>query len=223
MISVVIPTLGEAETLPFLLEKLRQCPQIGEILVSDGGSSDTTATVAREGGAMVIQSARGRGPQLNAGARAASGEVLWFLHADCWPEKSCAGHIERAVENGALGGNFRLKFRGHGFYPRLFERIARVQRRFGIFYGDSGIWATRATFFALGEFPDWPLFEDLAFARRLEKTGRARVLPARVWASARRFETQPARVLKLWLELQIRFELGQSPHELARIYREKAA
>ena len=221
-ISVIVPTHNEAAHLPRLLARLNQMPHIAQILVSDGGSTDGTTATARDLGAIVVEGACGRGPQQNLGARKATGDVLWFLHADCLPSLDSSAQILRAVEAGAAGGNVRIRFAARGLAPRLFEAIARVQRARGVYYGDSGIWLTQSAWLLLGGFPDWPLFEDYALVRKLESLGQTACCAGRLQVSARRFAHQPARVLWLWLELQIRFQLGGAPDELARIYRERS-
>ena len=221
-ISVIIPAFNEAALLPRLLRRLGQMPAIAQILVSDGGSTDATTSIARAAGAQVIEGARGRGPQQNAAAQAATGEVLWFLHADCLPPRAAAVQIARALATGAIGGNFRVRFEARGLAPRLFEGIARLQRARGLYYGDSGIWLTRAAWQNVGPFPNWPLFEDYALVKRLENAGKTACCAGRLQVSARRFEQKPWRVLALWLELQIRFRLGEPPDQLARIYRARS-
>ena len=217
-ISAIIIARDEELLLPRLLHRLKEMPQITQIIVCDGGSTDATVSIARAAGALVV-SARGRGTQLNSGGALASGEILWFLHADCLPSRASTGQIRRSIARGSVGGHFWMRFESRSIWARGVEGIARVQSHFGVFYGDSGIYATRAAFDELGGFADWPLFEDLDFARRLQKLGRVETLPGRLQVSARRFEKRPLRTIWLWLELQIRFELGQSPQELARRYR----
>ncbi len=218
-LSVIIIARDEERHLPRLLERLRAMPQVGQIIVSDGGSTDQTVLIAQRDDAQVVF-ARGRGAQLNAGAFIATGEVLWFLHADCLPARSCGAQILASIERGRVGGHFRVQFESASPWARLVERIARVQAHFGVFYGDSGIWTTRKAFGQLDGFKDWPLFEDLDFARRLRDRGKVETLAGRLQASARRFEKRPFRTMLLWLELQARFSLGQSPALLARFYRE---
>ena len=202
---------------------MHQLPRVSQIIVADGGSTDETIAIARELNAEIIEGARGRGPQQNVGARAASGEVLWFLHADCLPPRGADAQIERALSRGAIGGNFRVKFAARGLAPRLFEFIARVQRTRRVYYGDSGVWLRRAVWDEIGGFAAWPLFEDYALVRQLEARGPTACCAGRLQVSARRFEGRPWRILWLWLELQIRFQAGQAPAELARIYRERSA
>jgi len=219
-LSVIIIARDEQNHLPRLLERLRAMPQITQVILSDGGSTDETASLAQKAGATVVF-ARGRGAQLNAGAHEATGEILWFLHADCLPSRGCGGQITASYQRGFVGGHFRMRFQSRSLWARGFEFIARIQARLGWFYGDSGIWATRAVYDTLGGFAPWALFEDLDFARRLETQGRLQTLPGRLAVSARRFHKRPARALWLWLELQGRFWLGQAPDELARLYRER--
>lgn len=218
-LSIIIPTYNEAAHLPRLLARLGALPNVAQIIVADGDSRDETVVLARAAGALVVEGARARGPQQNLGAQLATGDVLWFLHADCLPPRGAGAQIARAVERGCIGGNFRIQFAARGLAPRLFEFIARVQRTRGVYYGDSGIWLTRATWLQVGGFPDWPLFEDYQLVKQLESRGKTACLAGRLQVSARRFAHQPARVLWLWLELQMRFGLGQAPHELAQIYR----
>ena len=222
-LSIIIPTYNEAAHLPRLLARLNAMPGIAQIIVADGGSTDATTQIARAAGALVALGARGRGPQQNLGAQSSTGEILWFLHADCLPPIGATAQIERALKHGCVGGNFRMKFVARGLAPRLFEQIARVQRTRGVYYGDSGIWLTRAAWLQVGGFPDWPLFEDYQLVRKLEALGKTACCAGRLQVSARRFAHQSARVLWLWLELQIRFQLGQSPDELARIYLARSA
>ena len=221
-ISVVIPTRNEAAPLPRLLERLKTMPRVSQIIVADGGSSDQTIAIARAVGALVVEGASGRGPQQNLGAQSATGEVLWFLHADCLPPRGADAQIARAIEHGAIGGNFRIHFDARGLAPRLFEFIARAQRARGVYYGDSGLWLTRASWDQSGGFPAWPLFEDYALVRQLESQGKTACCAGRLRVSARRFERQPWKIMWLWLELQLRFQAGQAPDELARIYRERS-
>ncbi len=219
-ISAIIIARNEAAHLPRLLVRLGEMPEVVQIIVSDGGSTDSTREIARSWGAEVVE-ARGRGVQLNAGAAIASQDILWFLHADCVPSRGCGAQIVRSIQGGKAGGHFRLRFESRSRWARTFELVARTQSHFGVFYGDSGIYVARRAFEELGGFALWPLFEDLDFARRLLRIGPTKTLPGRLYASARRFEKRPFKTLLVWLELQIRFDLGQSPEKLAQLYRER--
>jgi rSAM/selenodomain-associated transferase 2 len=223
-ISVIVPALNEAENLEPLLKRLHQLPEVLEMVVCDGGSADQTRDIALENGAKVVQTAANRGAQMNAGALVSNGEILWFLHADTLPASSSTRRIVQSASNEkTIGGNFRLRFDQRTSGARIVEIIARVLRRFGIYYGDSGIWVRREVFDQLGGFENWPLFEDFDFARRLESEARRRgartvciALPLRV--SSRRFRGGVCRLLARWCQLQVLFWLGKSPFELARRY-----
>ncbi|BCM93290.1 hypothetical protein IAD21_05181 [Abditibacteriota bacterium] len=219
-ISVIIIARNEESHLGRLLARLNEMPEVRQIIVSDGGSSDSTVEIARAAGAQIV-SAYGRGAQLNAGVAVATQTIFWFLHADCLPARSCGTQMVHSIRRGKVGGHFRLRFESKSRWARLFELVARLQSHWGVFYGDSGIYTTRNTFDELGGFAQWSLFEDLDFARRLRRIGPTSTLPGRLRASARRFEKQPFKTLLVWLELQIRFDLGQSPEKLAHLYRER--
>lgn len=231
-VSAIVIGRDEAAALRVLLPRLRAMRGVGEVIFCDGGSRDGSARIADELGAHVVGQSGGRGAQLRAGARAASRSVLWFLHADAHPDKIAARQILRACHDArgnapsgrqVLGGNFRLAFASGSPWARCFELVARVQRARGVYYGDSGIWVRREVYDTLGGFSDWPLFEDLDFARRLEKHARAsgartRCLRPPLVASARRFERDPWRVLRLWISMQRQFERGEDPRALAHEY-----
>lgn len=236
-ISVVIPSLNEAERIAYLLERLRATPEIGEIVVCDGGSVDATAQIAARFDARVLVCKPNRGAQMNVGARATHNDILWFLHADALPPKSGArriveacGQVTRVLDarrKPVLGGNFRLQFDEQRPASRLFSLIARVLRSGGVYYGDSGIWVRREVFDELGGFAEWPLFEDYDFARRLEQIVRRRncttfCIAPPIVVSSRRFgkdAKSSAQLLCRWAKLQVLFGLGIKPEVLAKMYR----
>lgn len=231
MISIIIPTLNEATHIGRIVATLSALPgPQREIIVSDGGSSDQTVPLAHENGAVIVETARGRGAQLNAGADRARGAILWFVHADARLHPLSLKYLEKCVSDVQIcGGNFRLRFESEKNFrwpPHLFARIARQQRRLGVYYGDSGVWVRREVFWALNGYRSWSLFEDYDFVRRLENYARWRgtktaLAPWPVMVSSRRFRGHPIRTLKQWLWLQILFSCGVSPEKLAKIYHKK--
>ncbi len=216
-LSVIIPTLNEAENLGVLIERLALSPGIFEVVVSDGGSTDGTRDLVRA--ATLVLSESGRGMQLRAGASAATGDVLLFLHADVVPPRDLATQISSALDTGFVGGNFRLKYPEGGFLGRWLESLAPLYRRIGRYYGDSGIFVRRDVYEACGGFPHVPIMEDIIFVERMERTGRTAYLTGPIESSTRRFEGRAGRTLLLWGVMQLLFKLGVSPWRLAKLYR----
>jgi len=135
-LSVVIPTLNEAANISSLLEHLLSTPGVAEVVVADGGSMDGTVELVRPP-VRLVRSEPGRGMQLRAGARRATGDVLLFLHADVLPPRDVAVQIADAIKAGYVGGNFRLRYPGGGALGRWLETLAPVYRALGRYYGDS--------------------------------------------------------------------------------------
>ena len=171
VISVVIPTLDSA---PTVAAAVRSAPRGAEVVVVDGGSSDGTADEATRAGARVEIAERGRAVQMNAGARAARGDVLVFLHADCRLPEEAAEQIRRVLaRTGVAGGWFPQRIDGAGILFRLGARGSnRRARLLGLPYGDQAIFTRREVFLAAGGFPDEPIMEDAGLARRLRRLGR---------------------------------------------------
>ena len=220
MLSVVIPTFQERARVA---RAVAVAQSIGdEVIVTDGGSTDGTQEAARAAGAIVIAAPRGRGPQLHAGATAASGDMLLFLHADVELPASARGAIERALQTpGVVGGNFELRFVPRSFAAALFTWANHLRRRwFRIYYGDSAIFVRKEIYVSLGGFRPLPILEDYELVRRLERAGRTcYVRDVIAEASARRFERSPIRTLLVWSWIQFLYSaLGVAPERLARHY-----
>ena len=220
-ISVVIPTLDEAETLPETLRRVRAVPEVLEVIVVDGGSRDATAAVASAHGARVLQSRPGRGTQMRLGAQHARGDVVLLLHADTWVPPEAGAALLRCLRNPrVVGGGFWKRFdRRHplllGSRLKCALRIALAQHVFG----DQGFFVRRAALEAVGGVPDVPLMEDFELARALRPLGRLVLADATVVTSARRFLERGVlrtkwRMFYVWL----RYRLGTPPDRLARLY-----
>ena len=219
MLSVIIPTLNES---PQIAETVACTRALGacEIIVVDGGSTDDTR--ARAAGAdRVLVTERGRALQMNAGAAAASGDVLLFLHADCRPEPGAFAAVAAALDDPrTVGGCFRQAIEAGGWRYRLMERGNALRvRLLGWAYGDQGIFVRRQVFHELGGFPRVPLMEDLLFMKRLKRRGRIRLLDARLHVSARRWQRSGVvrQTLRNWT-LIAALHAGVSPDRLARFY-----
>jgi len=222
MISVIIPTLNEAERLPRLISDLQRQTPGCEIIVADGGSRDGTVNAARALGATVVRSAPGRGQQLARGAGMAAGDVLLLLHADStFPVGGLARIEERLAGSPHLvGGNFRLVFDGHDTFSRRLTRFYAWMRRRGLYYGDSAIFVRRPVYHALGGMRPVALMEDYDFTRRLEKAGPTCCIedPPLVTSSRRFAGRQPLAIIWGWLKIHALYHLGVSPDRLARLY-----
>lgn len=219
-ISIIIPTLNEATEIGATLDKLRRLDGSFEIIVADGGSSDETSELAKGRGATVISTERGRGIQLHAGALAATGSVLWFLHADSIPPLDAIRRIHEALsDDKVVGGNFALRFDGDSRAAAFLTWFYDKVRHIGLLYGDSGTFVRRDAYQQVGGFKPLPLFEDLEFVRRLKKSGKLVRVKSEITTSSRRFESRPfLPVFFRWVMFQCLYWIGISPYRLARSY-----
>jgi rSAM/selenodomain-associated transferase 2 len=219
-ISIVLPALDELGTIERTLVRLRE-PEVREVIVVDGGSRDGTADAARRLADHVLESPRGRGPQMNRGAREASGDVLFFLHADTLVPPGFAAAIVAALATpGVVAGRFDVELDRPGWVYRLIGGAINVRSRLSrLSTGDHGLFVRRETFFALGGFPEVPLFEDLALSISLKRQGGIACLRERVRTSARRWERHgPARTVLLMWTLRSLYALGVPAERLAHLY-----
>jgi rSAM/selenodomain-associated transferase 2 len=227
-ISVIIPALDEEEGIA---RAIRSCREAGpcEVIVVDGGSRDRTAGIARGEADVVIGAPRGRAAQMNAGAAAAAGEVLLFLHADTLlPGGSMSGVLGALQDPAAIGGAFRVRLsasRGAGRYVRA--ALGITGRMIGAraaatrsYSGDQAIFVRAEAFRAFGGYPEIPLMEDVELSRRMRRAGKTVLLPFHVETSGRRWEAWGplGTVLFMW-RLRIGHLLGRTPSRSAEAYR----
>lgn len=221
-ISVVMPTLNEEERVGAAVRSAWEA-DVAEVIVADGGSTDATCTVARDAGATVIASPRGRSKQQNAGALHARGEILLFLHADCRLAPDCGRQILDAMQSNrtCVAGAFRQRIEDKGWAYRGLEWgnawRARWLRRP---YGDQGLFMRKDWFESVGGFPDVPLLEEILLMRCLPKSSRLLVLPGPIFVSARRWQRSGIlrQTLRNW-RILMAFRLGVPLETLSQSYR----
>ena len=220
-LSIVIPTLNEAAGIEQNVQRALAL-QPFEVVVTDGQSTDGTGDLARSAGATVVASELGRGRQLNAGARAATGDVLLFLHADCWLETQAVGQIEAALrDETVMGGAFRQRIDDERPVFRWLEsgNAARVRWR-QMPYGDQGIFVRRSAFESIGGFAEVRLMEDVLLMREFRGRGwRIKLLPGPIHVDPRRWLKHGVlrQTLRNWT-LLAGLKLGVSPDRLAEYY-----
>ena len=218
LISVIIPTLNEADWLGGTLDSVVKQPGPVEIIVADGPSTDRTSEIAAQH-ARVVTSARGRAIQMNTGASVASGDTLVFLHADTRLSPGALEAVRHALGDPRIeGGTFRLRFDTRGFWSSIYSLFARVHWRHTCF-GDRGLFVRRTVFEEIGGYPNLPVFEDLHLARALHARGGFRYLCTPVTTAWRRF-ARVGPVRQQWRNLQLWFHYmaGTPPNKLARHY-----
>jgi len=189
-LSIIVPVFNEARLLRPFLARLRERAPAAEIMVADGGSSDGTADLATGFCDQLVVSKRNRAVQMNAGARAAHGDILWFVHVDAEVPWGCLEEIECIMDDpNVAGGFFRIRL-PQAFIYRLTDNFAHYA---GLLLrmrcGDHGIFCRRTAFLDIGGFPEVPLMEDVEFFRQLRRHGRVIYSRKRIMASPRRYET----------------------------------
>jgi rSAM/selenodomain-associated transferase 2/rSAM/selenodomain-associated transferase 1 len=216
-ISVIIPTLNEVDTLARALASASPSPD-RDIIVADGGSRDGTVDLAARYGARVVESAKGRGAQMNAGVAVARGKYLVFLHADSTVPKSYWDAVPEILDrDGVSGGAFSMHIDGSGTGLRIVERFTNLRaRRLQLPYGDQGIFVKREVFDAIDGFKELAIMEDFDFVRQLRRRGRVAIAEKSVTTSARRWQAcGPMRLSLLHQLIVAGFVLGVSPERLA--------
>ena len=213
-ISVIIPAYNESEHIGKLVAhlQLHGAAYLAEIIVADGGSTDQTALLAEESGALVVHCPeRGRSRQMNFGAARASGEVLYFVHADTLPPATYAKDLLSAVQDGYDLGRYRSRF----LSPSPILRVNEFFTRFDFFIcmgGDQTLFIRHELFNALGCFnPELLIMEEYEFCTRPRKRARYKIFNSATLISARKYEKNG------WLRGQ------KANYEAVRLYRGGAA
>lgn len=221
-ISVIIPTLDEAACIAGTLQALAPYRSRDlEIIVADGGSRDGTKALAATGADQIVDSPPGRAVQLNAGAAAARGDIMIFLHADSQLPVDFDRSIRTAVNGRPMAwGRFDVvivgKHRGVAMVAAMMNIRSRAT---GIATGDQGIFVTRELFARLRGFPLQPLMEDIEFSKRAKRVSRPICLRTRIRTSGRRWDRDGiVRTILLMWRLRLAYFFGGDPTELRRRY-----
>jgi len=189
--------------------------------VVDGGSHDATIQRARLRADHVLKAPRGRALQMNAGAEAAHGDVLLFLHADTrLPDAADHLVLDGLARSGRVWGRFDVTIAGGSPLLAVITWFMNLRSRLtGIATGDQAIFVQREVFRSVGGFPAIALMEDVAFSKRLKRVGRPLTLPQRAVTSARRWETHGvlSTILLMW-RLRLAYFFGADPDTLAKRY-----
>lgn len=220
-LSIIVPVLNEAGIITECLARLQPLRLAGaEVIVVDGSSTDGTAERAAPLATRVLRSHKGRAVQMNAGARAAGGEILLFLHADTALPAEADRCLVGTMAAGATWGRFDVRLSGRHPLLRGVETLMNWRSRLtGIATGDQALFVRRDLFERAGGYPEIPLMEDIALSKILKRHARPACLRARVETSSRRWEERGLlRTIFLMWELRLRYFLGADPADLARRY-----
>jgi rSAM/selenodomain-associated transferase 2 len=220
-ISVIIPCLNEAAICVERLEDMQSLRRDGqELILVDGGSFDRTPLLADPLVDLVLTAPPGRAIQMNLGAAAATGDVLWFLHLDSrLPDEATSAVLREAI-HGPGWGRFDVRLSGTWPMFRVIERMMNMRSRLtGMVTGDQGLFVRRDIFERAGGFPSIPLMEDLAISKRLKHMARPACLSTPIVTSSRRWERNGVwRTIALMWFLRSAYHLGADPEWLARRY-----
>ena len=222
-ISIIIPTYREEESIGKLINYLKENGNgmIAEIIISDGGSDDATVQLALNAGAKVIVSPqKGRGAQMNYGASIATGDILYFVHADVLPPKSFTTDIFKAVNDGYDFGRYFMKFDSKKWYLRINAFFTRFDF-FVCYGGDQTLFITKQLFDKTGGFnSDMRIMEDFEFTKRARKKGRYRIFKKGALISARKYDTNS------WWQVQMAnkkivsmYKKGANQQEMVDMYK----
>ena len=220
-LSIIIPTLNEATQIGPALEALASLRRRGaELIVVDGGSTDATSVLVQPFADRVLRTPAGRGAQMNAGAKVATGDVLLFLHADTrLPPEADRLIAQDLAAGGTKWGRFDVEITG-GRALRIVAAMMNWRSRFtGIATGDQAIFITREAFDEAGGFPPIALLEDVALSAKLRRSGKPLCLRERVVTSGRRWQKHGlVRTILLMWRLRLAYFFGADPAVLAQRY-----
>lgn len=221
-ISIIIPVLNEEMWVGKLISHLEDMQdEHAEIIFADGGSTDKTIALIGDR-AKVISSEKGRAKQMNAGAKNASGDILYFLHVDSLPPEHFDTQIRRAVAEGFVFGCFRMHFDMNHWFLRCSGWLTRFNSSW-CRGGDQSLFVTRTAFEKSGGFDErLIIYEDNEILPRIAKWKYFRVIPDYIITSARKYRTNGVfRLQYIFFQIHLRYRLGFSQDQLLNYYRKK--
>ena len=222
-VSIIIPALNEESAIETLLQQLQTYRKQGnEIIVVDGGSTDSTISISNILADKIIQSKSGRALQMNNGSAEASFDILWFLHADSKiPDDSIEKIQFNLNEKNKDWGRFNIKLSGKNILFRLIERMINIRSCVtSIATGDQGIFVKRKSFDDVNGFSELPLMEDIDLSQKLKRLSRSVCIKETLTTSSRRWEQNGilSTVFLMW-RLRFLYWLGVSADKLASQYK----
>ena len=221
MISIIIPVFNEEKLIAELLKRMVLFCDV-EIVVVDGNSDDSTLEIAKNFKCKVLSSKRGRASQMNAGANVANGNIFLFLHADCFIDKVALRSIERAVDNGCVGGGLKHVIAAKGLMYKWIALTGNMRAKLtNVFFGDQAIFVKKDVFFGLGGYDDVELFEDVIFSKKMKDYGKTCFLTDEVITVPRRWERFG--IVKTTLInalVNLGFTFGVSTKSLKKVYKD---
>jgi len=225
-ISIIVPALNEAASIERFLKHLGERTEHAELIVVDGGSNDDTVNLARNHCDHCLHASPGRAVQMNAGARVASGDTFWFVHADCEVPAGCLEQISGALRHPeVVGGFFRIRIPNKRIVYRLTDSFAHYAGLLlRVRFGDHGFFCRRSAFEEIGGFPEVPLMEDAEFFHKLRRLGPIAIISSCLISSPRRYERiGPWRLTLTYGLIALLYLLRIPIPVLARIYQRTCA
>lgn len=223
MISIIIPTYNEAEGIAQTIGKVQEANSGYpiEVLVIDGGSMDATISIAQGCGAKsIVSSRKGRAAQMNKGAAIATGEILYFLHADSIPPPGFTGQIWKAYKAGFTSGCFRLAFDDNHWFLKANAWFTRFNVN-AVRFGDQSLYVNKEVFHKSGGFrEDLMMMEDQEIIHRIRKWSRFKVLNDVVITSARKYRDNGVyRMQGIFYRIWALYYLGYSQEHLLQLHK----